>query len=403
MIDIDNQKNDGINTIPILSGNCFLCVFSIILNIIEIKIILSLKFLHSILYRLLFLISISEIINCFLHIIQSIIIMFDIQIPSIYIIIGLIIYFTDTLSLVLLACLCDSMNTMILKQNRQISSNQTYKYFSLIVACLLTIFYTIFIFPNIKEEKNYIYSNLISWKFISNEEVPQFRLFSFEFASYFVTIIIYFLIIVYSFVLILKIRLFIKEKSQDESKPKSWAKLNEFIIKMIKYPLYGALWVLPLIIYSLIEICNRSKEKINTLKIKYLFYFIFTFISSIRGVLFFKLFISNEKIKKFIQNKIQNIIFFQNLINDDISKFLDENKNSITRNTIELSNSKSSLLQEYEERDMKINNNIDSSNDKNEDSSDCDDDNSVRSRSKENNNNKSLSGNNKNEDKNDED
>ena len=401
MIDIDNQKSDGINTIPILSGNCFLCVFSIILNIIEIKIILSLKFLHSILYRLLFLISISEIINCFLHIIQSIIIMFDIQIPSIYIIIGLIIYFTDTLSLVLLACLCDSMNAMILKQNRQISSNQTYKYFSLIVACLLTIFYTIFIFPNIKEEKNYIYSNLISWKFISNEEVPQFR-FSFEFVSYCVTIIIYFLIIAYSFVLILKIRFFIKEKSQDESKPKSWAKLNEFIIKMIKHPLYGALWVLPLIIYSLFEICNRSKEKINTLKIKYLLYFIFTFISSIRGVLFFKLFISNEKIKKFIQNKIQNIIFFQNLINDDISKFLDENKNSITRNTIELSNSKSSLLQDYEERDMKINN-IDSSNDKNEDSSDCDDDNSVRSRNKENNNNKSLSGNNKNEDTNDED
>ena len=48
-----------INPIPILSGNCILCIFSIIINVIEVSIIFYFKFLHSILYHLLLFMSLS--------------------------------------------------------------------------------------------------------------------------------------------------------------------------------------------------------------------------------------------------------------------------------------------------------------------------------------------------------
>ena len=320
---IDNNNKYFINIIPILSGNCTVCIFSIIVNIIEIKIIFSLKFLHSILYRLLFLISISEIINCIIHIVQSILIMFECKVNALYNINAFILYYTDTFSLILLACLCDSMNTLIIKQNRKIATNQSYKYFSLIFSLIMTIIY--FIFFIIHYNDHYIHSDLISWKFLSNENIANIKIISTNFISYLITIIIYFLLIIYSFYLIIKIQIFIKEKSQDEPKSKNWSKLNEFKLKMIKYPLYGALWVFPLIIYSLFEYIKKDKTNLDDsdhrkiIRIKYFLFFTFSFISSIRGLLFFKLFISNEKIKKFIQLKIKNVIFLEKVMDDELS------------------------------------------------------------------------------------
>ena len=72
-----NELNLDINPIQILSGNCILCFFSIIINVIEVSIILYFKFLHSILYHLLLFISLSEIINCIFHIFQSFLIMLN--------------------------------------------------------------------------------------------------------------------------------------------------------------------------------------------------------------------------------------------------------------------------------------------------------------------------------------
>ena len=132
----------------------------------------------------------------------------------------------------------------------------------------------------------------------------------------------------YCFYMIIKINIFIGEKSKDEKKSKNWAKLNEFKYKMLKYPFFGMSWVGPLGIYSLLEIINlnnnsKINEKLNILKIKYFLFFVFTFISSVRGILFFKLFISNEKIKKYIQYKIKNIIFFKNVLKDEISELIE--------------------------------------------------------------------------------
>ena len=326
-MDESNKDNNfkGINLIPILSGNCFLCIFSIIVNMIEIIIILSLKFLHSILYRLLFLIAINEIINCIFHIIQSLLIIFNLEINFIYFIDSLVIYFTDAFSIISLACLCDSMNTSILKQNKNLIDNQSYKFFSYIFSVVLTIIYFVLSVINYNEKQ--IYIELISWRFLSNINLKHIGFLSTNFMSFFITIIIYFLIILYSFFEIIKIQLFLKGNNIKEERSKNPIVVKEFKYKLMKYPLFGALWVLPLIIYSLFEYIKKNKNntvsEISILRLKYVLYFIYTFISSIRGILFFKLFISNERIKKYIQDKIEGNIFFENVMKDKAYDILD--------------------------------------------------------------------------------
>ena len=314
-----NEKILEINPISILSGNCILCIFSIMINIIEVSIILYFKFLHSILYHLLLFMSLSEIINCIFHIIQSILIMLNVE-NTFYIINSFIIYFTDTFSIILLGCLCDSMNVSILKHNKKISINQSYKLYSLIFSAVLTIICFIFYILTKDKDEKFIYTEFISWKFISNENLFQVNKLSINFFTYLITIAIYFLIISYSFFLIYRIYCFINEKSQDEAKK---TKLNEFKIKMIKYPFFGFFWISSLILYSFSELFfgnsdNDIFSKVKIIKIKYFIYFIYCFISSLRGVLFFKLFISNEKIKKFIQLRIKSILILDDIFEHEI-------------------------------------------------------------------------------------
>ena len=73
-----------------------------------------------------------------------------------YIINSLIIYFTDTFSIILLGCLCDSMNVSIIKHNKKIFINQSYKLFSFIFSAILTII--CFIFYIISSDEKFFYT-----------------------------------------------------------------------------------------------------------------------------------------------------------------------------------------------------------------------------------------------------
>jgi hypothetical protein len=304
--------------------------------------------------------------------------MLNTDIRFLYNINSFFIYFTDNFSLILLACLCDSMNGLILKQNKKISSNQSYKLFSFIFAMALTIIYFILFIIKYNDDKyKYIHTEFISWKFLSNENNNEIEILSLSFFSYLITILLYFLIVVYSFYLIFRIQCFIVEKKQDETKSKNWKKLNEFIFKMIKYPLFGAIWVLPLIIYSLFEIIKKSDTNIKFLRIKYTLFFIFSFISSIRGVLFFKLFISNEKIKKFIQLKIKSIIIIDNIFDHEIEGM--ETKDNYN----DIKEEKHNLFQEglIDDRDVKKNNSEEDEKNSNENTGNSDEENFIKNNS----------------------
>jgi hypothetical protein len=129
----------------------------------------------------------------------------------------------------------------------------------------------------------------------------------------------------------------LKEKKEDKERSKKSVK--EFKYKMIKYPVFGAVWVFPLIIYSLFEYLKRNNNntisEISIIRLKYFLFYIYSFISSIRGIFFFKLFISNERIKQYIHDKIDNIIFFENVMKNKINEIsnysYDDSNTSITR------------------------------------------------------------------------
>lgn len=61
----------------------------------------------------------------------------------------------------------------------------------------------------------------------------------------------------------------------------------------------GLYFILPLIVYSFVEYYKDLKEgdTLSYLKIRYIFYNIFCFMNSTRGLMFLRAFISNEKIR----------------------------------------------------------------------------------------------------------
>lgn len=315
----ENQENKDIKiNIKILnSANIFLCVFSIMFSIATIKVYFVFKYLRSIIYDLFYFISLNEIINCLTHIIQISISSINVKYSdnSFFKSLAIIIYFSDTVSILLLACLCQAINSQILKQNRRALNKNYYLLLSFFIALVLTLAYYLLI---LFYDNTDFYSKVISFIFISN--VKDFNFLNgqnnISISLIIMTLGIYFILIVFSFYEIIQIDIFIKQKNSDEQTEINIKKLNSFRNKINKYPLVGLIILIPLISYSLSEIFIESN-----IKFKLFFYYLNCFVSSIKSILFFKLFFSNEKIKNYIMNRLKNYDIFLSI--DQIKRRID--------------------------------------------------------------------------------
>lgn len=351
----ETQGNDYINiNIKIYnSGNIFLCVLSIIFNIATIKIYLVFKYLRSIIYDLFFFISVNEIVNCCFHIFQITIISINIEYSNnlFFKLLAVIIYFTDTTSILLLACLCQAINSQILKQNRRALNKNYYLILSLFISTILTLaYYLLFLFLTSQKAVDF-YTKVISFIFINNSN--DFGLSSDDIKLFryliMMTLGIYLIIILFSFYEIIQIDIFIKQKNSDEQSEINIRKLTSFRKKIHKYPLVGLILFIPLISYSLIEIFMKTdiqedEETIDKNKIifKLFFYYLNSFVASGRSILFFKLFFSNEKIKNYIMNKLKNSDIFISI--DQIQRRLNylNIKNDLIDSSLDLKSSTNS-------------------------------------------------------------
>ena len=236
--------------------------------------------------------------------------MLNIQIT--YFLLTVIIYFTDTISILLLTCLCQAINSQILKQNRRALNKNYYLLLSFFIAAVLTLAYYLLIL--LYDNTIDFYSKVISFIFISN--VKDFNLLNgqnkLSISLIIMTLGIYFILIVFSFFEIIQIDIFIKQKNSDEQTEINIRKLNSFRKKINKYPLVGLIILIPLISYSLSEIFIESNTTIkdDLIQFKLFLYYLNCFVSSIKSILFFKLFFSNEKIKNYIMNKLKNYDIF---------------------------------------------------------------------------------------------
>lgn len=166
------------------------------------------------------------------------------------------------------------------------------------------------------------------------------------------TTIFYWILVIFSLVMIILIQIFIKDRAtlpsgetgedeeNEDKTTKSSLKLRSFRIKLFSYPLLNLAYVIPIQILAWIEFSflsdkDHNIENMSFLRTRYAFYNIYCFMNSIRGWLFFKVFILNEKIKKLLFDKYLNFEIFKTI--DKINEY-DELLNNRSSNVIESTN-----------------------------------------------------------------
>jgi len=246
------------------------------------------------------------------------------------------------------------MYELILKQNKRI--NYQLSTFLIIAYCVsgvvTIIFFILPIFEDSKLLHIELYRNVIALKFIKDDEEKGSLL-----APLLLTTMIYGLLVIYAFYKVILIQCFIRSKGSvneidedenaaDKKKHKS-LKLTSFQNKMLQYPLLGLYFLLPLTIYSWIEYSKENQnEDLNPLRIRFYFYNINCFINSIRGWLYFKVFISNEKIKLFLFKKYLTSSIFKTI--DKINPIRERSFSNHSKTDISISSDMGALLEDQE-------------------------------------------------------
>jgi hypothetical protein len=237
---------------------------------------------------------------------------------------------------------------------------------------------------------------------------------------------IYIPLLIASFVFIILIQVFVKDRSgisnineaeeiNKDKSIKSSLKLRTFKMKLLLYPLLNLAYIVPLIVYLWIEFSylinyDDFKADMSMLRVRYAFYNIYCFMNSIRGYIFFIVFINNEKIKDYLFKKYLHFDLFKTIdqineeeemsdirsskvientgitklekeINNNFESNFDSNQNRIKTKSVDLTNNVSDEEKKMIELDINpkksvakaglINDEVD---DDEDDSSDDDDD-----------------------------
>jgi hypothetical protein len=255
------------------------------------------------------------------------------------------------------------MHELIIKQNKKINIHfPLYVKISLGISIALTISFGFCLFKNHNNNIQDInlYGAIISLNFPRDkrgEEIYQKEDFILDKVVIIVTSILYGIIVIYTIGIVIMIHSFIRKReylgymeedrySENKFRQKSF-KLKSFKNKLLQYPLIGLCFFLPLVILSIIELHNKAQwldknEKKNNeetnkeedqgnleyLRARFIFYNINCFLNSIRGWLYFKIFISNEKIKIFLFKKYLTSSIFYTIDKIDKNREISVSRNN---------------------------------------------------------------------------
>ena len=346
-------------------------LLSLFCSVITILIFLRIKSLRTIIYKIFFLIAICETTSRIFHILEFLnSISFDnaifLKICSIF------IYLTDTAILCFLALSCLTMYELIIKQNKKINIHfPLYVKIAVGLSILLTIIYGVLLFWNHSNNMQDInlYGAIITLNFPKDkreEEIYQQEDYKYDLTVIIGTNIVYGIIVIYTIGIVYMIHSFIRKReylgymeedrySENKFRQKSF-KLKSFKNKLLQYPIIGVCFFFPLVILSIIELNNKMqwlennrKVKIDEenevdvqgnldfLRVRFIFYNINCFLNSIRGWLYFKIFISNEKIKIFLFKKYLTSSIFYTIDKIDKTREISVSRNNSTSQAIESS------------------------------------------------------------------
>ena len=319
----------------ILSGAC---------SLFTILIYLRIKQLRTVIYRFFFHVAINELISRSTYLIR-----FLFMEKSIFIfrLTCFLTYLADTNILVLVTFACLGMYLLILKQNTKLAGlfNKISIFLYGFSVIITIVFYILSNNDDDDDEKGKdtdLFRNIICLVFIKDIDNGNVKPVIF-------TNVIYYVLSLYSFINILLIQIFIKDRANlsnslgddettnDDKKIKSSLKLRAFRIKLSWYPILNFAYVIPLTAYGWIEYRYLNKkdsyqDNMNFLKIRYIFFSIYCFMNSIRGLLFFNVFIMNEKIKIFLFKKFLFFEIFKTIDKIKEAELLRENSNLVIEN-----------------------------------------------------------------------
>jgi hypothetical protein len=242
------------------------------------------------------------------------------------------------------------MHQLIIKQNVKLSGkfNKISIFIYICSAVFTAIFFSFsfgqYVIGSQSTIDSNLYRNVIGLNFITDY-------FDKSLISILYINCIYIPLLVISFIFIFLIQGFVKDRAsidkineEDETNKdktiKSSLKLRTFKLKLLAYPLLNLAYICPVLLYAWMEYyylthLDERQERINMLRVRYSFYNIYIFMNSIRGWLFFKVFILNEKIKKLLFDKYLNFEIFKTI--DKINEY-DELLNNRSSNVIESTN-----------------------------------------------------------------
>ena len=341
---------------------------------------------------------------------------------------AVLINFTDTNIILLVTFACFGMYQLILKQNVKLS--EKFHKISIILYSVSVVF-TVILFClswahskiiNSNEDRTDtdIYRNAICL-FITEDYFDESSSKSIIFIN-----CIYIPLLIASFVFIILIQVFVKDRSgisnineaeeiNKDKSIKSSLKLRTFKMKLLLYPLLNLAYIVPLIVYLWIEFFYLDNykqycDKMYMLRIRYAFYNIYCFMNSIRGYIFFIVFINNEKIKDYLFKKYLHFDLFKTIdqineeeemsdirsskvientgitklekeINNNFESNFDSNQNRIKTKSVDLTNNVSDEEKKMIELDINPKKSVakaglinDEEDDDGDDSSDDDDD-----------------------------
>jgi hypothetical protein len=344
-------------------------LLSLFCSVITILIYLRIKSLRTIIYRIFFLIAVNETISRAFHILQFI--NTYLKQAILLKICSIAIYFTDTTILSFLALSCYTMNELIIKQNKKINIRfPLYEKITFGFTILLTIFFIIYLFQNNTNniEDINLYGIIIALYFPTDKKKDKnakldentYEGENLDLIVIIVTGVFYLIIVIYTFGIVFMIHSFIRKReylgymeedrySENKFRQKTF-KLKSFKNKILQYPLIGFIFVMPLLVFSFVEYNykkkwmtgefeNESNDKgtLDYLRIRFILYNINCFLNSIRGWWYFKIFISNEKIKIFLFKRYLTSSIFYTIDKIDKTREISVSRNNSTSQQIESS------------------------------------------------------------------
>lgn len=301
----------------VMVGNLICSGFSLTGSLFIIILYLRVKKIRSLIYTLIFCISISEAFNSIAHLF-SIYNMYVLD--SQYVsnplckIQTVIIHLTDTSTMIFLCIICFCIISLIKYNNKKLYLKK--KLFILLGTLIpvgFTTLNTTLLFTQIIKN-NSIQDPYFSWCWLkvkdknNSPSSDQFENKNIKNYPLIITIVFYWIMIIFIYIVIIQVLLFVKKKQKISQGTELYKKIQNVVTQLYNYPIIGSVcWIfttLNMILPFYSKQDNTSEYKFSD-RIAFLFLTLEGMFCSMRGFFIFIIFISGEKVYEIVMNLVE--------------------------------------------------------------------------------------------------